>query len=98
MVYIAIKFRFKKRKCKLNDHILYVKNGLFENNNEVLRLNKIQSVSLRQNLYQKINGLSDLIIYTAAGKIVLPFLRLEDSKSLVNFFLYRVETDHKKWM
>jgi putative membrane protein len=89
---------FIKRKCSLNEHILYIQKGLFANNNEVLRLNKIQSVSLRQNLYQKRNALSDVIIHTAAGKIVLPFLKLDDSRKMVNYFLYKVETDHNRWM
>jgi putative membrane protein len=98
IVFIASKVMFIKRKCSLNEHILYIQKGLFANNNEVLRLNKIQSVSLRQNLYQKRNALSDVIIHTAAGKIVLPFLKLDDSRKMVNYFLYKVETDNNRWM
>lgn len=97
-VYYASLISFRKRNFAINDQILVIRHGLFGNFNEVLKLTKIQSISFRQSIFQRRNRLADLIIYTASGKLVIPFTELSITQNIVNFFLYKVESDHQTWM
>ena len=98
IVFIAAKVNFKKWKISMNDHVLMVQHGLFGNSNVVIKLNKIQCVALKQNLFLKRNNLANLSIYTASGKVKIPFLNIKLAQSITNFYLYKVESDNRTWM
>jgi putative membrane protein len=90
--------RFRKWQIQINDHILYVKSGLFGNYNKTIRLYKIQDISLDQGIYHRLNDLCNLTIHTASGKISIPFLTLETGRAMIDFLLYKVEVDTRSWM
>lgn len=98
LVFYAAKVSHKKRIFSINNHILHLQHGLFGNYNEALKLSKIQSVSLRQSLFQRRNRLANIIIYTASGKLIIPFTDLIFAQNAVNYFMYKVESDNKTWM
>jgi putative membrane protein len=90
--------RFKKWRIHINDKILYVQNGLFGNYNKVIKLYKIQNLELGQSLYHRWNDLCNITVYTASGKITIPFLPLSEGKTLIDYLLYKIEVDKRNWM
>ncbi|MGE5355050.1 MAG: PH domain-containing protein [Deltaproteobacteria bacterium] len=98
LIFFSARLRYSRWKCSCNEHILFLQKGMFSNNCVALKIYKIQTISMRQNWYQKSKNLSDVIIYTAAGKILLPFLDNNISGKMLNYFLHKVENDHRKWM
>ena len=100
LVFILISSIVQQRKWSLsvNEHIIFVRHGLFGNFHRVLKLYKIQNISLNQTIYQRRNKLADLVIYTASGSIRIPFLSLELAKKLTDYFTFKIESDNRSWM
>jgi len=98
LIYFANLVAFKKWKISLNEHILYVRHGLFGNYYKSLRIYKIQNISISQSIYQRRNDLADVIIYTASGRLSLPYLPLNTANQLVDYIAFRIETDIRHWM
>lgn len=59
---------------------------------------KVQSVSVKQSLYQKKKKLATLVMYTAAGRIVIPYIREPAAYELLNYTLYQIESRSEPWM
>ena len=89
---------YRKRKFHLNEHIIQSSSGIFGNREKLLQLFKIQSVSLRQSIYQRRRSLASLILHTASGNVSVPFIPHEQAKILQNFILFKAESTTKKWM
>lgn len=100
LIFILISSIVRQRKWRIstNEHILYVKHGLFGNFHRVLKLYKIQNISLKQSIYQRRNKLADIVIYTASGSIRIPFINLELAQKLTDYFTFKLESDKRSWM
>jgi putative membrane protein len=98
VTFYMAKTRFQKWKVHLNGHLLFVESGLFGNYGKVIKLHKIQGLSLDQSIYQRMNELCSLTIYSASGMITIPFLPLEMGRNFVDFLLYQIEIDKRSWM
>lgn len=59
---------------------------------------KIQSVQLKQSLFQRNRGLATVIFYTAGGQFTVPFIPLAEARTLVNYALCKIESSNEKWM
>lgn len=88
----------RKWTCEMSDYYLEIHYGLIERISKGLLLFKIQGVEIKQTPYQRRNSLSTVVLYTASGDVVIPYLSLEQGLRLKNYILYRVETSRKKWM
>lgn len=98
IMYLAARIRHKKWKIFVNGHLLYLRSGLFGNYNKTIKLYKIQNMSLDQSLYHRFNDLCNLSIYSASGKMTIPFLPLKMGKEFMDYLLYKIEVDHRHWM
>lgn len=96
--YFSARVRYRKWRIHINDHLIYVQSGLFGNYNKSLKLYKIQNLSLDQSIYHRLNDLCNISIYTASGKITIPFLTLEEGNNLMDYLLYKIEVDKRSWM
>jgi membrane protein YdbS with pleckstrin-like domain len=74
-----------------------VKKGIFGIHELVLKWDKIQSVHLDQSLYQKRVHLATVKLNTAGGKIILPWLALQQAKQIRNYALYKIESSSRPW-
>ncbi len=59
---------------------------------------KLQALLINQTPYQVRNDVATLVLSSAAGPIVLPFLTQTDIQQLKTYFLYKIESTHKNWM
>jgi len=96
--YLMAKVAYRKCRFSINEHIIYIHRGLFGNYNKILKLYKVQNLCLEQSIYQRMNKLCDVVIFTASGKIKIPFLPLELGHKLINYINFKVETDKRSWM
>ena len=89
---------FRKKRYGFNKEMLVVKGGTYGDKTELLPIYKIQSLSKKQSPYQRRNGLANLIVHTASGKVGIPYIDNGVVQDIMDEFLYRIETDKRKWM
>ena len=89
---------FRKMKYGLNHGLVYVGKGIFGNQNAILPIYKIQSLKINQTPYQSRRGLASVALFTASGKITIPYIPLNLAEQINDYFLYRVESDVRSWM
>lgn len=95
---IALFLESKKISACLNDEHLKIYGGQFGEKTSLFYIHKIQSLKIKQSIYQRRNQLADLTIMTAGGSIKLPYMYLDQARSIMNKCLYIVEESNKKWM
>ena len=89
---------YLKKAFGHNGELVYIKGGIFGDKAEILPIYKIQAMELHQSPYQTKHRLCSLSLYTASGRIKIPYIGLDLAKNLLNVFLLKVETDTRKWM
>lgn len=89
---------YRKTKYGFNDKMVVVKGGTFGDRTTMFPLYKLQNVALRQNLYQRRKDLATVVLYTASGGTSIPYIDKAIAESIVNYMLYKVESDRRKWM
>lgn len=72
--------------------------GVLNQHRILLQWYKVQSVTISQNYFLRRRGLANLILYTAAGAVKVPYVDEQKAKAVQDFVLYKVETDERKWM
>lgn len=87
-----------KKTYGYNGEMLVVNGGSYGDKTEVLPIYKIQSFSKISSPYQRRKGLCSLVIYTASGRVGIPYIPAEDAAAIVDELLYKVEIDHRPWM
>jgi len=101
VVLYLIGFRYVGYRKKTYGHdgeLLYIKGGVFGDKAEVLPIFKIQAVELHQSPYQFKNQLCSISLYTASGRIMIPYISNDFAKNLSDIFLRKVESDRRRWM
>ena len=99
MYFILVRYlAYKKRKYGYNDTVLYIRGGKWGNRSDLLQIYKIQGIQIRQTPFQSRNQLCNLVLFTASGKISIPYIPIEHTKKMVDDFMYKLETTRKRWM
>lgn len=88
----------KKFRFWANGDAMQVYRGVYGTEEAVLRWNNIQKVRLRQSAFQRRRNLATVRIQTAGGRIVVPFVKVEEAQAIVNFALYKIERENQPWM
>ena len=89
-------FRKKFRLWAMED-VLYIRTGVFGEERKLLLWYKIQSVQLRQNIFQRKKHLASIVLHTAGGSINIPYIPLEAARQVLNYSLFQVESQNKPW-
>lgn len=89
---------FRKKRYGFNEEMLVIRGGTYGDKTELLPIYKIQSLSKQQSPYQRRNGLANLVVHTASGKVGIPYIDNGIAQNIMDEFLYRIETDRRKWM
>ncbi len=90
--------RYRKMKYGIWNDQMTIKGGVYGQSNQRLLVHKIQGVELHSNIYQRRRGLSSISMFTASGKITIPYIPIGRAQLLRDSVLYQVETSRKKWM
>jgi putative membrane protein len=80
------------------DDVAFIKQGWFGQEWILLQWYKIQSVEMKQTIFQRRRGLASLRLYTAAGSISVPFIDKDAANQVVNYALYKIESSKESWM
>ena len=85
-------------RLRISKDALQVHQAVFGEKETILLWHKIQSVKLRQSIYQRKKGLATIHIYTAGGVIRVPFISLHAAEEVRDYALFKVETGSQSWM
>lgn len=72
--------------------------GLLTRHHFLLNWRHLQSTKLRQSFIQKRMQVADLLLYTAAGTLHIPYLPIRKAQAIRDYILYRVESSQDSWM
>ena len=89
---------FRKKAFGFNDELIYIKSGVFGDKDEVLPMFKLQALEINQSPFQKKHQLASITIYTASGKLKIPYIALSSCRQLADLLLYKAESSNRKWM
>jgi putative membrane protein len=88
----------KKFRLWAMDDVLYIKKGIFGEERILMQWHKLQTVQIKQSIFQRRKELATVVIHTAGGIITLPFFTLQAARQVVNFALYKTESVDKDWL
>ncbi|MFY0629274.1 MAG: PH domain-containing protein [Flavobacteriaceae bacterium] len=98
LFYFLVHKKYKKRFYKLTDNMLLVGKGLVETHRTYFELFKVQSVKMKQTIFQQRKNVVDIVLQTASGKIRIPCIEVKKANHMYNYLLYTVETSTEPWM
>lgn len=98
LVVLSFYLSYRKKRYGYNQEMLVIHGGTYGNKTEVMPIYKIQSVSRHQSPYQRRNGLANLTVHTASGKVGIPYISDQIARDIMDDFLYKIEVDRRKWM
>ncbi len=94
---VAICIKKKFRIWALDD-VLFIKKGIFGEEKLMMQWHKLQSVDIKQSIFQRRKFLANLVINTAGGNIHISYISIKAAKELADFILYKTESNNKNWM
>jgi putative membrane protein len=87
-------WRFQRKfRLWVYDEVLYISRGVWGVEKVLLKWSALQATAFTQNIYQRNRGLANVLLYTAAGTLVIPFIDAATALPLVNYGLYKVEKE-----
>lgn len=89
---------FRSMELRVGESLMIYRRGWAFTRRTVLPLHKLQTVALRQNIFQFRRGVAHLTLFTAGGSRTLRYIRLEDAQRLSDYLLYRTEAYSGSWM
>jgi putative membrane protein len=89
---------YKKAYYQIDDDFVTVGSGVIDTTTTILEIHKIQSIELKQSIFQKRRQIASVIISTASKGTKIPYIKEKTAIDIYNFLLYRVETQNKNWM
>lgn len=85
-------------KYYLSEDGIRTASGIFTMKYVLLQWYKVQSVEIRQSIYQRQKEVANLTLHTAAGSVSIPYIELAKAKAIHDFVMYKVEIDKRSWM
>ncbi len=97
--FLSVYYGFKKTYYSIDNNYLVIGGGKFiETHTSFLELHKIQAVTLQQTVFQKRKQLASVEIFSASDKLMIPHIKVETAKQIVDYLLFKVESSPKDWM
>jgi len=98
--FTAIGSTLFQRKFRLwaNEHAVQIRKSVYGIDELIVKWNQVQSVRIQQSIYQRRKGLATVRIFTAGGKITVPYIKQDEAMVLMNFSLYKIESTNKPWL
>ena len=85
-------------RLALNSEVMQLQKGWIFPKTEILKFYKLQSVAIKQNVFQKRRNTAHIDFYTAAGSLRMWQLDADVAAELYNYLLYKIESSNAKWM
>lgn len=97
-VYLFSKYYHRRWIYELSEEGLRTERGVIGQKAILLQWYKVQSVNIEQSIYQRRKDLATLKFHTAGGSVELPYIELNKARALMDYALYRIEIDQRRWM
>ncbi len=94
MIYIS----YTKHRITVSEDFIIKQSGIWDISQEIVAPHKIQSISTSQYPWHKSLDIGHVTLHTAAGNISFSYGNYTEIKTLVNWWLYQVESGQKDWM
>ncbi|MDQ8003247.1 MAG: PH domain-containing protein [Pedobacter sp.] len=94
MTYIS----YTKHRITVSEDFIIKQSGIWDISQEIIEPHKIQSISTSQFPWHKSLDIGHVTLHTAAGSIAFSYGNYTEIKTLVNWWLYQVESGQKDWM
>ncbi|MEJ7911604.1 MAG: PH domain-containing protein [Chitinophagaceae bacterium] len=92
---LLLQRKFRAFAC---NQVIYIDRSAYGTNRLLLKWDKVQTVTLKQSLYQQKQHLATLQMHTAGGNVTLPHIPLQAARDIVNYALYQIEAVNSPWM
>ncbi|QSS97264.1 PH domain-containing protein [Psychroflexus sp. ALD_RP9] len=88
----------RKSYVSISETMIKVGGGSIHTTTAFVELFKIQSIAVKQNLYQRRVGMCNLILYTASGSLKINYLKHQEARQMANEILFKIESNTIEWM
>ncbi len=95
---LKLYLKYRKMRHGFNHEMLIIRGGVFADKEVIMPLYKIQNMAIKRTPYQRRNGLANLTIFTASGAVTILYVPYDWAIKMMDYFLYKVESDRRKWM
>ena len=98
VVWLATRRSVRLRRWGFSADAVADRREFLGSTNQELLLRKVNSVTVRQSLFERKRGLATILIGTAVGGISIGMLPLAEARATRDHVLHAVETDRRSWM
>lgn len=85
-------------KIWANETAIEISKGTWGRERIVLNWQKLQVVTIQQGIYQRRKNFANLLLRTASGDVVIPYLEEAEAKMLADYAAMKIEASQEKWM
>jgi len=89
---------YRTHRIAVDQDFIIKTSGIWDVSNQIVQPHKIQAITASQYPWHKSLDIGHLCIHTAAGQIRFKYGNYTEIKSLVNYWLYQVESGDQNWM
>lgn len=89
---------YTKHRITVSEAYIIKQSGIWDISQEIIEPHKIQSISTSQYPWHKKLDIGHVTLHTAAGSISFSYGNFTEIKTLVNYWLYEVESGDEEWM
>lgn len=82
----------------LSSQVLEIRHGLVTHHVDRLAIRKTQAVTIERAIFHRRNGLANVVVHTAAGKLTVPHIDVDTALSIRDRIVHRTQTDVRAWM
>lgn len=93
---LLLKLSFKYRGIAVRTHDVVFRNSLINITETIIPYNRVQHVKIKRGVFEKWYGLSEIVLFTAAGNLhnlKLPGLTNEQAEQIKSFIIERISVD-----
>ncbi len=91
-------FYYRNFKISIYKEGIRIDQGVLTHKGAMMEWKNIQSIGLKQSPIQKRRQLTNVLLYSAAGSMTIPFINLSEAENLRDFVIFQVENSKKEWM
>lgn len=96
-IVLFVHFTYKKASYQITEEYLTVNGGFIDRVRNISELHKIQSVELKQSIFQKRKKIASLYIATASNQVKIPYITEDTAKSIHDYLLFKIESAGRDW-
>ncbi|MBU2929983.1 PH domain-containing protein [Winogradskyella psychrotolerans] len=95
---LYVYFAYKKAYYKISENFVTIGSGVIDTTTNILEIHKIQSIKLKQTIFQRPRDIASIVISTASKSVTIPYISKSEAILIYNFLLFKVESQDRDWM